>query len=230
MGDRNFLTVQDSLMGHVPAIFVWQLSTDPHHQPDKPILKLEGHASKVNRARYGPNNDHIYSVSDDGTCRLWDPETGKEVHKIKDNKKAVMDIQFSKDRGSFITCSLDQSARLYDVRTRKCMHTYEVERPLNTASISPLMDHIAVGGGQDAASVTTTHGRMGRFESTFFHKFYEDELGSVKGHFGPIHSLAFNPDGRSFASGSEDGFIRIHHFDPAYFLDVDKQVTKFIPY
>jgi WD40 repeat protein len=37
-----------------------------------------------------------------------------------------------------------------------------------------------------------------------------------QGHFGPINSLAFNPDGKSFASGSEDGYIRLHHFDTDY--------------
>ncbi|GKD04071.1 eukaryotic translation initiation factor 3 subunit I-like protein, partial [Tanacetum coccineum] len=45
----------------------------------------------------------------------------------------------------------------------------------------------------------------------------QEEIGGVKGHFGPINALAFNPDGRSFSSGGEDGYVRLHHFDPDYF-------------
>ena len=38
----------------------------------------------------------------------------------------------------------------------------------------------------------------------------------MKGHFGPINAIGINPDGRSYASGAEDGYIRLHHFDQPY--------------
>lgn len=31
-----------------------------------------------------------------------------------------------------------------------------------------------------------------------------------------IASVAINPDGRSYASGAEDGFVRLHYFDKDY--------------
>ncbi|GFH29229.1 uncharacterized protein HaLaN_27862, partial [Haematococcus lacustris] len=36
--------------------------------------------------------------------------------------------------------------------------------------MSPIFDHVLLGGGQDAASVTTTSAKAGGFEARFFHK------------------------------------------------------------
>lgn len=60
-----------------------------------------------------------------------------------------------------------------------------------------------LGGGQDAMSVTTTSQRQGKFEVRFYHIAFEDEIGRVKGHFGPINTLAFHPSGKGYASGGE---------------------------
>lgn len=47
-------------------------------------------------------------------------------------------------------------------------------------------------------SVTTTAARVGKFEARFFHSVYGHEFGRVKGHFGPINSIAINPDGKRY--------------------------------
>jgi translation initiation factor 3 subunit I len=121
------------------------------------------------------------------------------------------------------------------------MKTYGTDRPVNSASISSLRDHVMLGGGQEAMQVTTTSTRAGKFEVRIFHKVFEEEIGRVKGHFGPINTVRFHPDGKGcvgalaarandagrgsltvvagarFASGGEDGYVRLHHFDPDYF-------------
>jgi len=38
-------------------------------------------------------------------------------------------------------------------------------------------------------SVTTTSLRQGKFETRFWHKVLEEEVGRVKGHFGPINTF-----------------------------------------
>ena len=47
--------------------------------------------------------------------------------------------------------------------------------------------------------------------------FEDEEFARVKGHFGPINSVMFHPDGNSYASGGEDGYVRINVFDQSYF-------------
>ena len=64
--------------------------------------------------------------------------------------------------------------------------------------------------------MTTTSAKVGKFEARFFESIYKTEFGRVKGHFGPINAIAVNPDGSSYASGAEDGYIRLHHFDQDY--------------
>ncbi|KAJ6654309.1 hypothetical protein lerEdw1_007231 [Lerista edwardsae] len=107
--------------------------------------------------------------------------------------------------------------QLFDSATLDHLKTFRTERPVNSAALSPIFDHVVLGGGQEAMDVTTTSTRIGKFEARFFHLGFEEEFGRVKGHFGPINSVAFHPDGKSYSSGGEDGYVRIHYFDPQYF-------------
>ena len=38
-------------------------------------------------------------------------------------------------------------------------------------------------------------------------------LPTARGHFSPINSVAFSPDGTAFVTGAEEGNVRLHHFD-----------------
>ena len=57
---------------------------------------------------------------------------------------------------------------------------------------------MVLGGGQEAMDVTTTSTRIGKFDARFFHLIFEEEFGRIKGHFGPINSAAFHPDGKGY--------------------------------
>lgn len=57
---------------------------------------------------------------------------------------------------------------------------------------------VVLGGGQEAMDVTTTSTRIGKFDARFYHLVFEEEFARVKGHFGPINSAAFHPDGKGF--------------------------------
>lgn len=129
-------------------------------------------------------------------------------------------MQLSHDGTMLITASKDTTARLWDVATLEPLKLYKTDRPVNSAAVSPLVDkhpYVVLGGGQEAMDVTTTSARIGKFDARFFHAVFEEEFARVKGHFGPINSLAFHPSGKGYASGGEDGFVRLHTFDDAYY-------------
>lgn len=219
-GEKMALISVDPFMGSPAAIAVVNIDMNSKEQSNEERMKIEGPSGRINCAVWGPLNETIIAAGEDCVIRQWDVETGKllkETDPDISHKKTVTDLQKSADGSHFITGSSDKTAKLWDVRTLNLLKTYQTERPINAAAISPLLDHVVIGGGQDAADVTTTSSRAGKFEAKFFHKIFEEELGGVRGHFGPINALAFSPDGRSFASGGEDGYVRLHHFDNDYF-------------
>ncbi|XP_024031519.1 eukaryotic translation initiation factor 3 subunit I [Morus notabilis] len=220
VGDKLAVITTDPFMGHTSAIHVKRIADDPDDQTSESVLVIKGPQGRINRAVWGPLNQTIISGGEDTIIRIWDSETGKllnESDKEVSHKKNITSLAKSVDGSHFLTGSHDKSAKLWDTRTLTLIKTYTTERPVNAVAMSPLLDHVVLGGGQDASSVTTTDHRAGKFEAKFFDKILQEEIGGVKGHFGPINALAFNPDGKSFSSGGEDGYVRLHHFDPDYF-------------
>jgi len=218
-GDRQFLTLTDQVMGHAASILIYTMASEQARTAGTPTEIMVPPGIRLTQAMWGPLNTTIVTAADDGVIRVYDTETRKLIHEIKDHVKAVNRMTFDQQHILFITASKDGTARLYDTKTYKLLKTYDTGRPVNAASMSPLKDHVIVGGGQSAESVTTTRVDSSQFKVRFFHKIYAEELGSVPGHFGPVNTLSFSPDGRSFASGGEDGYVRIHHFDQSYFQD-----------
>ncbi|XP_060198217.1 eukaryotic translation initiation factor 3 subunit I-like [Lycium barbarum] len=220
VGEKLAVITTDPFMGLTSAIHVKRISRDPSDQIGDSVLILKGPQGRINRAVWGPLNKTIISAGEDAVIRIWDVETGKilkESDKEIGHKKGITSLQKSVDGSHFITGSLDKSAKLWDIRTLTLIKNYTTERPVNAVAMSPLLNHVVLGGGQDASAVTTTDHRAGKFEAKFYDKILTEEIGGVKGHFGPINALAFNPDGKSFASGGEDGYVRLHHFDHDYF-------------
>ena len=220
LGDYQVLTVNAPVMSSKPTIFIYDLDKNNLDEMSMdPVREMLGHTGRISMAHWGPLNETIFSCADDGTVRCWNPESGKEINCVKAHNKGIQTMTFSKDYSHFITASLDHTAKLWDTETMKCLKTYQSNAPVNAAAINPAKNFIILGGGQDAGSVTTTDARMGNFETKWFHKIYEEELGSVTGHFGPINTLDFSYDGMSFATGGEDGYARIWHL-PGGFKEV----------
>ncbi|XP_026468540.1 eukaryotic translation initiation factor 3 subunit I-like [Ctenocephalides felis] len=181
-----------------------------------PILRIPIPESKVTAMLWGPLDETVLTGHENGSISQWDLKTGKLLNSVNDHTKVINDMQMSRDGTMFVTASKDMTAKLFDTDSLLCLKCYKTERHVNSAAISPIKEHVALGGGQDAMEVTTTSSRQGMFETRFFHLVYEEEFGRVKGHFGPVNSLKFHPDGKSFATGGEDGFVRVQNFDYTY--------------
>lgn len=208
----------DKAMGHPCELTVVDSRTVGNFSKDNSIMKLQvTPGPKITSMAWGPLEEYIVTGHESGDLAQWDLSTGKKMNLVKEHAGAINDLQLNSDGTMFVTASKDCTAKLFDTSTLDLLKTYRTERPVNSAAISPIRDHIVLGGGQDAMEVTTTSSRQGKFEARFYHLVFEEEFGRVKGHFGPINSLQFHPDGRSFVSGGEDGYVRTQDFDPIYF-------------
>uniref|UniRef100_A0A7S2RQ21 Eukaryotic translation initiation factor 3 subunit I n=1 Tax=Eucampia antarctica TaxID=49252 RepID=A0A7S2RQ21_9STRA len=230
-GCRMFATISDPFVEHNAQISIYDLGDDDDF-PETPRLEIDLPKDTRTGKRVNPTNvvflninEALFVTFDNGSIRLYDPVTGDELEEFFAHEKKINRVSFNLKKTIFITSSADFTSKLYDVVDLKHLKTYKTDRPINDAVISETKDHIILGGGQEAMSVTTTSGKVGKFESRFFHLVYEEEFGRVKGHFGPINALAINPNGLSYASGAEDGYIRLHFFDKSY-IDMKDPVPE----
>ena len=57
-------------------------------------------------------------------------------------------VSFSFQGSMFISASKDTTAKLFDTNSLECLKTYKTDRPVNSASMSPIYEHVVLGGGQ----------------------------------------------------------------------------------
>lgn len=219
--NKKLFFLTDNVMGQMGKIQIFNIDLSKGgNQETGPVLSIvnQGDAStKVTIATWSYDGKYILAGHADGSISKYDSQTGEELAHSTPFKNQVTDLQTSSDKTYFVASSKDQTAKLFDVESWKQLKEYSSGSPVNAALITPVKDFIILGGGQDARDVTTTSGSEGGFDAKIFHKIFEDEIGRIKGHFGPLNCLSIHPDGTSYVSGGEDGFIRLHHLPKSYF-------------
>lgn len=218
-GDRIFFS-NDKRMRKPHEIYFFNVAKKGETQETEPYLKIsvDDVLPKVTAAVWGPLDEYIVTGHEDGALRMWNATTGEMMKEMLHHTDTIRSIRMSKDQTMFVTASKDHSACLFSAIDLRHLKTYQTDKPVNGAAMSPIRDHVVIGGGQEAMSAALTSSKSGKFDSRFFHTIFEEEIGRVKGHFGPINTIDFHPDGRSYATGAEDGFVRINHLDDSYFM------------
>jgi serine-threonine kinase receptor-associated protein len=162
-----------------------------------------------------------------------------------EHQGAIKSIIWSRDPNIVITAADDKKIRWWDLRSRSCIATYEIEGIPGSCELnSGLHGHpegiISVAAGKnlyffdggrpghlikhirtdrEVASVAL-NGDAKRFvtgcpNDTWVHLWdfeTERELETGRGHHGPVWTTCFSPDGRIYATGSEDGTIKLWKF------------------
>ncbi|KAK4361953.1 hypothetical protein RND71_017194 [Anisodus tanguticus] len=124
----------------------------------------------------------------------------RQVVQILETKFPVTSAEVSQD-GRYITTADGSSVKFWDANHFGLVKSYDLPCKVESSSLEPKFGNRFIAGGEDM------------WVHVFdFHT--GEEIGCNKGHHGPVHCLRFSPGGESYASGSEDGTIRIWQLGP----------------
>jgi WD40 repeat protein/serine/threonine protein kinase len=163
---------------------------------DVSIAVLSGHEDWVPSAKFSPDGTRILTASHDGTARVWDASTGKELATLRGHQAYLNSATFSPDGMRIVTASWDKTARVWEASTGKEMATLRHEGGVVSAAFSPDGTRIVTSSEDTTARVWDAG--TGK------------ELAVLRGHAGSLRSAAFSPDGtRVLTSSWEDLTARV---------------------
>merc|ERR1712209_195298 len=160
---------------------------------EDPKLTFDGHTSGIKQVLFNTDERRLISCADDKTLRFWDITSGLEVKKI-DLSGPVGGMELNKEH-HILNVTHGQNVSFFNPETFEKIKDVSVPTNVTTASLLH-SKRVFVCGGEDFK----------------LYKYNYDtgvEIESFKGHFGPVHCVRFSPDGELYASGSEDGTLRL---------------------
>lgn len=107
---------------------------------------LEGHAATIGCVAFSKDGKQAFTASysplndSDGTIRIWNAETGKELHKVEvgGEGQVLMSVAFSADGKRALTGHDNGEVRLWDLEARKKLVGYKQHKhPVVSVAFSP---------------------------------------------------------------------------------------------
>ena len=175
--------------GQGNSIYLFDVATG------KALPKLPGHPSGgIRRLAFTPDGKQLVSGGFDGTVRVWDLQTKKEVRQLKVESGTVYSLALSNDGKLLATAGRD-GLKVWDIAAEKMLHREPLLGSTCFATaFSP--DGKLVAGG-DGTRVTIWEVLTGK------------EVLVLKGFEGELAQVLFTSDSRSLLTASYDRKVRI---------------------
>lgn len=233
---ERFVACHNKFASHPAALAVFRFNGHIIEE----LMRISTLPTPANQVKWGIRDELLVSGHENGEFVFWRADTGAEVKRVQAHEGPIIKFDFNQHRDIVATASHDKQVKVWDLgesgADMSLKYHATTDRPLNAVAIGPLSrDAIAAplseqgasiaiiaAGGQDARDVAKTSSDSEQFGTLMFRLGVAEALpaqlqadGVTKGHFGPVHTLAFSRDGGAIASGSEDGCVRFHIFDPS---------------
>ncbi|MCX6583292.1 MAG: NACHT domain-containing protein [Candidatus Aminicenantes bacterium] len=154
------------------------------------------HSSDVLGCVFSPNGNLVLSASEDGSLKLWDQKSGREIRSFHGHNDKVTCCAFSADGKKVVSGSWDNTLRLWDVGCDKEIHSFARDQfHISSCAFSP--NGLMVVSTSDSFQINLWDVESGR------------KIREFSGHRGYVTSCAFSPDGQMIVSGSSDNTIKL---------------------
>ncbi|ORX58256.1 guanine nucleotide-binding protein subunit beta [Hesseltinella vesiculosa] len=91
----------------------------------RPVRELSGHTGYLSCCRF-TSDRQLLTSSGDHTCILWDVDAGVKITEFNDHEADVLSLALCPlSPNLFVTGGCDAMAKIWDIRTRRCMQTFE---------------------------------------------------------------------------------------------------------
>jgi eukaryotic-like serine/threonine-protein kinase len=97
------------------------------------LADLTGHKENVPRVAFLPDGRRLATVSFDGSLRLWELPTGRELTAFRFQRQGIYSVTISPDGQTLAACGQDGITRFWDVRTQQ-----ETARATGVQTVSKL--------------------------------------------------------------------------------------------
>ena len=138
----------------------------------------------------------LLAIIDANIIRLWDIESGEQLHLLKGNENYLTSAVFSPNGKQLAAASNDNTARLWDANTGKQLYILKGHnKHVRSVVFSPDGKRVA----------TASHDKTARLWDANTGK----QLYTLKGHEDWVHSVEFSSDGKLLATASNDNTARL---------------------
>lgn len=170
--------------------------------------ELTGYSDAI---AFSPDGSTLAIAGRDRKIRLWDAVSGEHKLTLTENTDEVYSLVFNPDGRTFAGIGGDSTIRLWDAVTGEHLQTITGHtRSVSSVSFNTYGDKLAVGSGHDEGVSGDKRIRIWNVHSGCLQSTFKVPMGRWIDYNGKlIDSVSYSPDGKTLASASEDGTIRL---------------------